>query len=75
MLARLARILARVGLVEILAARVGLVRRVLCDGSSFGEAGCGVAGCGSSAAEARSALPVVPPPALSMVGQVVPSWN
>ena len=57
---------------------VGLVWQMGCGPSE--EAGCGAAdcdsaGCGSAAAEARSALPVVPPPALSMVGQVVPSWN
>ena len=69
--ARLARILARVGLVRALVP-VGLVLRRLCGDSVE------VAGCSSAAAEALSALSAsvsLLPAALSTVGEVRPRWT
>ena len=78
--ARLARILARVGLVRALVP-VGLVRRMLCGDSvedSVEVAGCSMAGCSSAAAEALSALPAsvaLLPAVLYTVGEVRPRWT
>ena len=73
--ARLARILARVGLVRALVP-LGLVLRMLC--GDFVEDSVEAAGCSSAAAEALSALPASVAlllAALSTVGEVRPRWT
>jgi len=77
---RLARILARLGLVRALVP-LGLVLRMLRGDSvevSVEVAGCSMAGCSSAAAEALSALPAsvaLLPAARSTVGEVRPRWT